>query len=88
ETTGVKLSFKERKQFLEVITWKNQDAEPVIKKVIKEAANPIYGLFNYKGKVVEFEQDSDLRDYEDVPILSGLTAFELAKKYFLRDVKP
>ena len=88
ENTGIKFSYKERKQFLEVITWKSQDAEPVIKKVIKEAANPIFGLFNYKGKVVEFEQDSDLRDFEDVPILSGLTAFELAKKYFLSDVKP
>ena len=51
KTSGVKLDAKEKKQLLDAITWKNQDAEPVIKKALKTAANPLYGAFDYQGKV-------------------------------------
>ncbi|MXE50871.1 SAM-dependent DNA methyltransferase, partial [Escherichia coli] len=53
-TAGVKLDAKENKQFIDAITRKNPDAEPVISKVLKEAPQPLYGAFEYHGKVVEF----------------------------------
>jgi type I restriction enzyme M protein len=40
----------------------------VINKVLKQAENPLYGQFSYKGKVVEFVQDGDLRDAENIAL--------------------
>lgn len=65
KATGIKFDAKQKKQFIDAVTWKNQDAEPVIKKVLKEEAQPLYGAFDYKGKVVEFQQDGELRDNEN-----------------------
>lgn len=51
---GLKWKPKERKVFLDAVSWKDEEAEPVIKK--KE-----------KGKI-EYEPDVELRDYEYVPV--------------------
>ena len=40
------LDAKEKKQLIDAITWKNPEAEPVIKKAVK-VANPLYGAFSY-----------------------------------------
>lgn len=88
KATGIKFDAKQKKQFTDVITWKNQDAEPVIKKVLKEAAQPIYGAFDYKGKVVEFQQDGDLRDNENVPLDPSVTTSTLIESYFKCEVQP
>ena len=94
--TSLDISFdaKEKKQLIEVITWKNPNAEPVIKKAVK-TANPLYGAFNYQpihsnkpAKVVEFQPDSDLRDYENVPLDPSITTAELIESYFAREVQP
>ncbi|MEY0001324.1 N-6 DNA methylase [Morganella morganii] len=85
---GVKLDTKENKQFIDAITTKNPDAEPVVKKTLKEDAQPLYGAFEYKGKVVEFEQDSDLRDHENVPLHSDFTTDKLIKNYFYTEIQP
>lgn len=45
---------KERKQFLDAISWKDEEAEPVIK--------------NQEKDKVEYEPDVELRDYENVPV--------------------
>ncbi|MES1964793.1 type I restriction-modification system subunit M [Psychrobacter sp. AH5] len=89
----ISLDAKEKKQLLEAITWKNPEAEPVIKKVVK-AANPLYGAFSYKAtnsdkpaKIVEFQADSDLRDYENVPLDPSITTTELIEDYFKREVQ-
>lgn len=66
--TDIKLDAKEKKQLLDAITWKNLEAEPVINKVVKQAENPLYGQFSYQGKVVEFVQDGDLRDAENIAL--------------------
>ncbi|WP_164063676.1 type I restriction-modification system subunit M [Serratia marcescens] len=87
-TVGVKLDAKENKQFIDAITTKNPDAEPVVKKVLKEAAQPLYGAFEYKGKVVEFEQDGDLRDNENVPLNPAVSTSELIESYFTVEVLP
>ncbi len=88
KTAGVKLDTKENKQFIDAITTKNPDAEPVVKKVLKEAAQPLYGAFEYKGKVVEFEQDGDLRDNENVPLNPAIATSDLIENYFKAEVLP
>lgn len=88
------LDAKEKKQLMDAITWKNPEAEPVIKKTVK-VANPLYGAFSYKpansdkpAKIVEFQTDSDLRDYENVPLNPEVTTTELIESYFAREVQP
>ncbi len=88
KATGIKFDAKQKKQFTDAITWKNQDAEPVIKKVLKEGAQPLYGAFDYKGKVVEFQQDGDLRDNENVPLDPSISTSTLIESYFKREVQP
>lgn len=88
KTAGVKLDAKENKQFIDAITTKNPDAEPVVKKVLKEAVQPLYGAFEYKGKVVEFEQDGELRDNENVPLNPAVSTSELIESYFTAEVLP
>ncbi|MFT7682420.1 MAG: type I restriction enzyme M protein [Moritella dasanensis] len=95
KATDVKLDSKEKKQFIDVIKWSNQDAEPVVKKVLKVAANPVYGAFlyqgnmtEYKGKVVEFQQDGDLRDNENVALDPSLDTAILIETYFDKEVVP
>ncbi|WP_367111943.1 N-6 DNA methylase [uncultured Psychrobacter sp.] len=95
--TEISLDTKEKKQLMDAITWKNPEAEPVIKKVVK-VANPLYGAFTYraknstdpasKTKIVEFQTDSDLRDYENVPLNPEVTTTELIEDYFAREVQP
>ncbi len=102
---AVNLDTKEKKQLMDAITWKNPDAEPVIKKTVK-TANPLYGAFsldnyhvkvaltstnqqaNKPAKIVEFQTDSDLRDYENVPLNPEVTTTELIESYFAREVQP
>ncbi len=88
KATGIKFDAKQKKQFIDAVTWKNQDAEPVIKKVLKEEAQPLYGAFDYKGKVVEFQQDGDLRDNENVPLEPSVSTSTLIESYFKREVQP
>lgn len=88
KTAGVKLDAKENKQFIDAITRKNPDAKPVISKVLKEATQPLYGAFEYHGKVVEFEPDGDLRDNENVPLNPAVSTSELIEGYFKAEVLP
>ncbi|KAA0924770.1 SAM-dependent DNA methyltransferase [Psychrobacter sp. ANT_H56B] len=96
--TEINLDAKEKKQLLDAITWKNPEAEPVIKKMVK-VANPLYGAFSYKpapihqqadkpAKIVEFQPDGDLRDYENVPLDPSMTTTALIEAYFAREVQP
>jgi len=86
--SSIKLETKEKKQFLDAVTWKNADAEPVINKVIKGKENPLYGQFSYQGKVVEFEQDGDLRDAENIALDPSQSTTDLIESYFKREVQP
>ena len=90
--TGISLDTKEKKQLMDAITWKNPEAEPVVKKAVK-VANPLYGSFSYtdpasKTKILEFQTDSDLRDYENVPLDPSMTTTALIEAYFAREVQP
>ncbi|CCF11167.1 type I restriction-modification system subunit M [Pantoea ananatis] len=88
KTADVKLDAKENKQFIDAITTKNPDAEPVVKKVLKEVAQPLYGACEYNGKVVEFEQDGELRDNENVPLNPAVPTSDLIENYFKAEVLP
>ncbi len=85
---NIKLETKEKKQFIDAITWKNADAEPVINKVIKGTENALYGQFVYNGKVVEFVQDGDLRDAENIALNPNVSTTDLIESYFKREVQP
>ncbi|MGG2096839.1 class I SAM-dependent DNA methyltransferase [Acinetobacter haemolyticus] len=86
--SSIKLETKEKKQFLDAVTWKNPEAEPVINKVIKGKENPLYGQFSYQGKVVEFVQDGDLRDAENIALDPSQSTTDLIESYFKREVQP
>ncbi|MGB1250546.1 MAG: type I restriction-modification system subunit M [Candidatus Promineifilaceae bacterium] len=90
--TGVKLDAKERKQLLAAVTWTNPAAEPVVKKALKTKADPLYGAFDYRGQVVQFQPDSNLRDKEDVPLTAetalGANVDAVNEAYFNREVAP
>lgn len=55
KSNKLKLDNKAQKAILDTITWKNEDAEPVIKKKEKD------------GTII-YEADSELRDTENVPL--------------------
>lgn len=88
---GVKLSAAEQKIILNAVSWRVEDAPPVIKKVHKHGkaqVDPLHGLYanpvGDPGLVLEYEPDSELRDTEQVPLLEegGIEAF------FRREVLP
>jgi len=88
---SIKLSAAEQKVILNAVSWRAEDASPVIKKVHthgKAEVDPQRGLYEIdvdgKTVVVEYEPDSELRDSEQVPLLEegGIEAF------FRREVLP
>jgi type I restriction enzyme M protein len=81
---NVKPSAADLKAIINAVSWRVEDAPPVIKKIHKPgkvAADRLRGLFEAeigeKICAVEYEPDSELRDYEQVPLLEdgGIEAF-------------
>jgi type I restriction enzyme M protein len=77
-----RLSAAEKKLILKAMSWREEDAPPVIAKIHKHAqADPFHGLYNVtiagRPAVVEYESDPDLRDSEQVPFLEegGIEGF-------------
>lgn len=79
-----KLSASDLKQIIAAVSWRDESAPPVIKKVHKPGkatADPLHGLYEVaidgKTCVIEYEPDSELRDYEQIPLLEegGIPAF-------------
>lgn len=80
----IRLPAADLKQILKAVSWRVEDAPPVIAKVHKPdkaKADPMYGLYERsiggKAAIVEYEPDSELRDTEQVPLLEegGIEAF-------------
>ena len=91
----LKPSASDLKTILAAVSWRVEDAPPVIKKVHKPGktkADPLHGFYSLaplgeragvRGKsskdevIVEYEPDSELRDYEQIPLLEegGIEAF-------------
>jgi type I restriction enzyme M protein len=82
---GLGLSAAERKQIARAMSWRDENAPPVVAKVHagkrKTEPQPLYGLYevaaNGHAGLVEYEPDSDFRDTEQVPLLEvgGIEAF-------------
>ncbi|MBV6653991.1 MAG: hypothetical protein KI786_09570, partial [Mameliella sp.] len=92
---NIKFDAKEKKQFLDVVTTKNPEAECVVDKALKGEEDSLYGAYEYegpvrkwKGKVVSFKQDGDLRDNENVPLDPSIATADLIETYFLKEVAP
>ena len=84
ERLGLTVLASDLKIILRTVSWRVENAPPVIAKVHKKAKampDPLHGRYEAKvdGKtcVVEYEPDSDLRDTEQVPLLDpgGIEAF-------------
>jgi len=88
KASGVTLDTREKKQLLDAVSWKNPEAERVIKKVHREKAKPLYGLFAVAGKVIEFQADGDLRDNENIPLDPSRSVTETVEEYFKKEVAP
>ncbi len=80
----IQLAAADLKQILRAVSWRDENAPPVIAKIHKpgkQKPDPIHGFFETKidGKsaIVEYEPDSDLRDTEQVSLLEegGIEAF-------------
>ncbi|MDQ8194043.1 class I SAM-dependent DNA methyltransferase [Coraliomargarita sp. SDUM461004] len=93
KATGIKLEAKEKKQITAAVSWKNPEAEKVIKKIHKGKADPFYGRFAVDGRIIEYKPDGDLRDNENVPLnyrendLSAVASAQ-AEAYFKKEVLP
>ncbi|MGH9851160.1 MAG: type I restriction-modification system subunit M [Blastocatellia bacterium] len=94
--SGRKVSAADLKLILRAVSWREENAPPVIAKIHKPgkvAPDALYGRYETEidGRpcVVEYEPDGDLRDTEQIPLLeeggpyrSGIEAF------FRREVLP
>jgi type I restriction enzyme M protein len=90
---GIALEAKEKKQITDAVSWKNPGAVKVIRKVHAGKANPIYGLFEVIGtdgkkRVVEYQADGDLRDFENVSLDPSQSVNAINEAYFLKEVQP
>ncbi len=85
---NITLTTKEKTRIVAAVSWKNPDAEKVIKKIHKGKDNPIYGLFDVNGQVVEYKHDGDLRDYENVALDPTKSVNEINEAYFAKEVQP
>lgn len=84
----LKLDTKEKKLITTAVSWKNPDAEKVIKKIHKSKANPLYGLFDINGNTIEYKPDGDLRDNENVNLDPSQKVDALNEAYFMKEVQP
>ncbi|MBQ1062641.1 class I SAM-dependent DNA methyltransferase [Micromonospora sp. C41] len=81
---GEKLGAADRKTLLRGLSWRDEQAPPVVKKVskgVKAVSDPLHGRFEVevegKPTVMEYEADPELSDFEQVPLLEpgGVAAF-------------
>ncbi|MDP2347859.1 MAG: class I SAM-dependent DNA methyltransferase [Gammaproteobacteria bacterium] len=85
---NITLDAKEKKQITDAVSWKNLAAEKVIKKIHKGKANPLYGLFNVAGQIIEYQADSELRYYENVSLDPSRAVNAVNEAYFIKEVQP
>lgn len=85
---SINLDAKERKAIETAVSWKNPDAQKIIKKIHKAKADPIYGLFDVGGKTTEYKADGDLRDAENVALDPSKKVNDINEAYFKKEVQP
>ena len=86
---GISLDTKEKKQIADAVSWKNPEAEKVIKKTHKDKkANPLYGLFEVGKDIIEYQADGELRDFENVALDTSRSVSASVEAYFTTEVQP
>jgi type I restriction enzyme M protein len=86
---GIKLDSKAKKQITAAVSWKNPDAEKVIKQIHNNTPpNPLYGLFDVDGQTIEYTADGDLRDHENVSLDPSQAVNAINEAYFKKEVQP
>ena len=89
---AISLDAKDKKAIESAVSWKNPEAQAVIKKIHKTKADPIYGLFEgvgeHAGKTIEYKADGDLRDFENVALDPSRSVNEVNEAYFKKEVQP
>ena len=97
KSTGIKLDPTAKKQITAAVSWKNPEAEKVIKKVHKKGqAAPLYGRFpvalaSRQGspeQIIEYKPDGDLRDNENVALDPTRPVNDLNEDYVKKEVLP
>jgi len=94
----IKLSAGEKNSILFAVSWYDEGAGKVVKKVHKLQGEKLkqllehlgceerdladFGYFKTKGGYIEYESDTDLRDSENIPLGESI------HQYFLDEVKP
>ena len=74
---GIKMTVKRKRLLRTALAEREEGAEPVVKKVHRRGTvvSPIQGLFGLgegaRGRVVEYESDTELRDTEQIPLREG-----------------
>ena len=101
KATGIKLDAKEKKQITAAVSWKNPEAEKVIRRSSasmpprhtghpdhKKDSLAIYGINKVDGKYVEYKPDPDLRDNENVALDPSKAVNDINEAYFAKEVQP
>ena len=84
-----------QKNIAELLWNTNLKKVNVLQAFLINALRIFYGTFYYqgeipayKGKVVEYKQDGDLRDNENVALNPSISTTELIETYFKKEVAP
>ena len=85
---GISLDTKEKKQLTDAVSWKNPAAKKVVRKLHKGKPAPLYGLFPVGKDIVEYQADSDLRDFENIALDPSRPVNECIEAYFIKEVQP
>ena len=101
KTHNITLDANDKKQITNAVSWKNPDAEKVIRRSSasmpprhtghpdhKKDSPAIYGIYKVDAMYVEYKPDPDLRDYENVPLDPSQTVDDLNEAYFIKEVQP
>ena len=90
---GIKLNATQINTILNAVSWQDESAAKVIKKISKEKPSLThlkcsvselenFGYFKKKDEYIEYESDSELRDSENIALKDNIL------DYFLKEVKP
>ena len=101
KTQNITLEAKEKKQITNAVSWKNPEAEKVIRRTSasmpslhtdhpehKKESLELYGIYKVNDSYIEYKADSDLRDYENVALDPTQTVNKLNEAYFKKEVQP
>jgi len=81
----IKLNTTQKKKILNSISQRDEEAKRVIKKLHKSSVEnepELYGLFESGKSFIEYESDSELRDYESIDLKQDI------EEYFKAEVLP